>query len=207
MMASTETYVRKPQVNLLFHFLGRFIFWVMGWQVIGLPPNAPKFLVVAAPHTANQDGVMLVLTGWILRIRLDWMVKAEITRGPFGWIIKALGGVPVDRSASFDMVDQMVEQFAKRETLALIVAPEGTRKKRDHWKSGFYWIAHRANVPILCGVIDYQRKVVDMSGEVIQPSGDINADIERIWAQYRGATARYPEKVNDMRVRGGKSGQ
>jgi 1-acyl-sn-glycerol-3-phosphate acyltransferase len=192
---------RKPEVNLIQHWLARFIFAVMGWKVEGFVRDYPKMMVVAGPHTANQDGMMLVLASWIVRQKIKWMVKIEMTRGPFGWLIKALGGVGIDRSASFNTVEQVVDEYNSREKFLLVVAPEGTRKKTNHWRTGFYWMAVGAGIPIMFGVLDYKRKVVDLSPPILHPTGDIEADIETIWDIYRPATARVPEKVADMKLR------
>lgn len=203
----TDAPYNRKKTSLLLHWIARVVLGVIGWKAVGSVPPVPKVVVLAAHHTANMDGFLLVMATWYWRTRLDWMVKAELARGPFGWFIKALGGVPVDRSASFDLVDQMVEAFRTRDEIALAIAPEGTRRKRDHWKTGFYWIAKRANAPILCGIVDYAKKEIDISGALIWPTDDINADMEAIWARYRHVTARYPEKVSDMRLRPSGTGR
>lgn len=192
---------RKPEVNILLHLLGRFIFWVTGWRAIGHVPENPKMIIVAGPHTSNVDGAIMVFTSWVVRVRLKWMVKIELTRGPLGWLIKALGGVPVDRSASRNLVDQIVQEFAARDDILLAIAPEGTRRKSDHWKTGFYWMAVKAEVPIMLGKLDYKHRTIDLSAPLLHPTGDIDADMAWIWAEYEGVTARFPEKVNDMRLR------
>lgn len=195
----------KPDINIVLHWLSRFILWVMRWRVDGRVPRVPKLVVIAAPHTANLDGVLLVLTSWYLRVKVEWMVKAEWTRPIIiGWLVRAMGGIGIDRSASFNAVEVAVDKFKTRQKLALVVPPEGTRRKSDHWKTGFYWIAVGAGVPIFCGRLDYGRKVVDLTAEVIHPTGDIEADMEKIWDLYRGITAKHPEKVNTMRLRPGQ---
>lgn len=193
--------------SLLKHWIARFVLWLIGWQTVGSVPPYKKIVVLAAHHTTNLDGFLLVMAAWYWRTRLDWMVKAELTHGPFGWLVKALGGVPIDRSASFDMVEQMVQQFAQRDEMVLAISPEGTRKKRDHWKSGFYWIAHRAQVPILIGKVDYAKKLIDIDTPLLWTTGDIHADVEKIWAEYRDVNARYPDRVSDMRLRGVRQAQ
>jgi 1-acyl-sn-glycerol-3-phosphate acyltransferase len=192
---------REPDVNIVLHLLARLYFWLAGWQVIGHVPDLPKFIVAGGPHTSNMDGFHLILASWHLRVRLEWMVKIELTRGPLGWLVRALGGMPVDRSASSNTVDQIAEQIKQRERVVLVIAPEGTRKKLDHWKTGFYWIAHEAEVPLLLAVMDYSRKAIDVSAPLLYPSGDIESDMERIWGVYAGAGGRFPENVNDRRLR------
>jgi len=199
--AETVEYHRKPQGNHFFHLLGRLYFRLMGFRIIGEIPDIPKMVIAAAPHTSNLDGIFLVCTMWQLRIRLVWMVKKEILWGPLGWLIRALGGMAIDRSASFNTVEQAVHHIHQTEEILLVVAPEGTRKKTSYWKTGFYWIAHDANIPILCAVLDYQNKVLDLTAPPIYPTGDIETDMEKIWDIFRPATARFPDRVADMRLR------
>lgn len=198
----TTLVVNRPrEVNIILHFIGRFYFWLRGWKVTGEIPSDPKMIVVAGPHTANMDGILLILTSWVVRVRLYWITKVEVTRAPvIGWLARAAGGVGIDRSRSFNTVTQVAEEFESRERLLLAVAPEGTRKKLDHWKTGFYWMAHKTGVRILCGRLDYKLKVVDLA-QPITTSGDIEEDMEKIFDLYRGVNALHPEKVNDMRLR------
>lgn len=191
----------SPNVNMFLHLLGRFYFWIAGWKVVGDAPNIAKFVVTAGPHTSNWDGLNMLCTSWIIRRRIDWMVKKELLRGPIGWLLKSIGAVPIDRSRGFNKVDQMIAQFKERDRMALAVPPEGTRKKTDHWKTGFYWIAHDADVPILIAYVDYKRKEVSLASGFWKTTGDIEADMETIWEHYRKATALHPEKVSDMRLR------
>jgi len=192
---------RQPEIGGLAHTFGRLMFHLLGWRVTGVIPTIPKAVVVVGPHTTNFDGILLMLTRWVVRVELDWMVKIEWTRGPIGWLIRSLGGVGIDRSASFNAVEQAVNQFHQRDRWVLAIAPEGTRRKTDHWKTGFYWIAHGAGVPIVCGRVDYARRVVDVSPTLITTTGDLDADMALIFAQYEGVTARHPERISDRRVR------
>lgn len=189
------------EVPLILHWFAQAYMKLFGWKVIGYVPNVPKMIVVAGPHTANRDGVMLIMTAWILRVRLDWMVKAELVKGPWGWVLKKMGAVPIDRSRKNDRVKQAVENFLHRDKMLLVIAPEGTRKKTDHWKTGFYRIAMKADVPLFLARLDYKRKVIDLTDALFYPTGDIQADVEYIWDVYRPVTARFPEKVSDMRLR------
>lgn len=191
----------KPSIHIIPHWIARFYFWLTGWQVAGDAPPIPKFVVLAAPHTSNYDGVMLVGASWIVRRKLEFMIKAEWTRGIVGPLIRALGGLGIDRSASRNVVGHCIEKFKERDELILVVPPEGTRKKTDHWKTGFYWIAVGAGVPILLARLDYAKKSVDLTAPLFYPTGDIEADMEKIWDYYRGATARFPEKVSDFAMR------
>ncbi len=192
---------RKPEVNIFLHWLGRLAFRVLGFRVAGDIPDVDKAVIIAGPHTSNLDGLYMVLTSWIVRRRLDWMVKAELVRGPLGWLIRWAGGVPIDRSASFNAVEQAIQAFNQRERMLLAVAPEGTRKKKDHWKTGFYWIAVGAQVPLVIACMDHKRKAVFLHTPPMNPTGNLEQDIEVIWDYYQPEMARYPEKFNDKRLR------
>jgi 1-acyl-sn-glycerol-3-phosphate acyltransferase len=198
------TYVshRKPEGNIVISWIARFILRLMGWRITGMVPDEDKMVIVAGWHTSNMDGIIMILTGLSAQVRLQFMIKAELTRGVIGWLVRLFGGLGVDRRSSFGAVDSATELFKQRDHLALAVSPEGTRRKLDHWKTGFYWIAKDAGVPILCASIDYKRKEIHINGDqMFYPSGDIETDIEKVWDCYRDVTARYPERANDMRLR------
>lgn len=191
-----------PEINIVLHWLGRFGLWLLGWRVIGTPPKVPRLVVTAGLHTANMDGLLMIFTSWVLRVRMRWMVKAEWTRYPIiGAIVRATGAMGIDRSGSFNTVEQAVNEFNAHDRMVIVVPPEGTRRKTDHWKTGFYWIAVGAGTPILTARIDYAKKTLDISGDMIHPTGDIEADMPLIWAKYEGVTARHPEKVSDFKLR------
>jgi 1-acyl-sn-glycerol-3-phosphate acyltransferase len=125
-------------------------------------------------------------------IRPSWLGKRQIFRKPFGRLMRWLGGIPVDRSKSTNLVAQVVERFGELDRLFLVIPPSATRHKAPHWKSGFYHIARGAGVPILCTFLDYSRKVGGI-GPAIMPSGDVRADMDAIRAFYEGIQGRYPE--------------
>jgi 1-acyl-sn-glycerol-3-phosphate acyltransferase len=174
--------------------IGRWVGWAFlrfaGWNVRGDWPPLPKAVLVAAPHTSNWDGIYMLAAAAYYRISLNWMGKDSLTRGPFGWVLLALGCVPVDRSARRDMVQSMREAFAARTAMTLAVPPEGTRSLTRAWKSGFYHIARTAEVPIILSVLDYGTKTITIAG-VFQPTGDYEADLPVIQATYRDAVGRH----------------
>lgn len=205
MRATENLTIETPRVkhgNILLHLIARLFFFVTRWQIKGKLPADRKLVVIGVPHTSNFDGIMLLMISWLLYLRLDWMVKAELgdhwLAGP---PIHLLGGVSIDRSASRNAVDQTVRHFEERGDLWLVISPEGTRRKTDHWKTGFYWIAHKANVPILQALINYDEKAVTLINPMVVPSGDIEAEIEKIWETCTSARGRHPERVSDMRLR------
>jgi 1-acyl-sn-glycerol-3-phosphate acyltransferase len=152
-----------------------------------------KAVLVAAPHTSNWDGLNMLAAAGHYRVKLRWMGKASLTRGPFGWLIRALGCVPIDRSQSNDVVRVMADAFGASERMLLAIPPEGTRSAVREWKSGFYHIAVAARVPILLTVLDYGTKRIRLVA-VVHPSGDYEADLAVFRSQYAGAVGKNREK-------------
>lgn len=154
-----------------------------------------KFVVIAAPHTSNWDFLYFLALGIKLNLPLSFMGKATMFRWPFRKVMKDLGGIPVNRSQSFNMVDQMIAEFKNRDTFMLTIAPEGTRGKVRQWKTGFYHIALGAGVPLVCGMMDYKKKIGGL-GPPIWPTGNYEADMAKVSEYYRHCTPKYPEKGN-----------
>lgn len=175
----------------------RLMMKLVGWRVIGELPPDKKVVVAAAHHTANWDGIMLILVSGALNRPITWMAKHTLFWFPLGPIIKALGALAVNRSTSQNAVQQVVEEFKKRDDLWFVLAPEGTRRKVSRWKRGFYYIATGANVPIVLVGIDYARKAIVL-GPIIQPSGDIQADMVPMREFFKTIVPKYPEKMGEM---------
>jgi 1-acyl-sn-glycerol-3-phosphate acyltransferase len=158
-----------------------------GWKMAGdWPREIQKCVLLAAPHTSNWDGLNMLAAAGYFRIRLRWMGKKALTEGPFGWIVRRSGCVPVDRSGGKDTVGQTVAAFAATDVMVLAISPEGTRSLTEGWRSGFYHIAHAARVPIVLSVLDYGHKTISLAGHII-PSGDYAADLVWMKAQYAAA--------------------
>lgn len=164
------------------------------WSVEGRAPEPRKFVVIAAPHTSNWDFVYFIGAADGLNLNLSFMGKKSLFRWPFARMMRDLGGIPVDRNKSTNMVDAMVEEFRNRAEFMLTIAPEGTRGKVREWKTGFYNIAMKAGVPMVCGMMDYRRKVVGL-GPAVWPSGDYEADMAQIGQFYAKTTPKYPQKA------------
>lgn len=154
-----------------------------GWRIEGDLPAAPKFVIVAAPHTTNWDLPNTLAAGLHYGRPVHWMGKDSLFKPPFGGFMRWLGGIPVDRSKSNNAVQQMVDWFATKDRLALVVAPSGTRSATVKWKSGFYHIAVGAGVPIVLAFIDYPRRTIGVA-QVFYPTGDYEADLAAIEAVY-----------------------
>lgn len=171
------------------------IWWFrrQNWSVEGTAPIPRKFVVIAAPHTSNWDFVYFIGAADDLNLKLSFMGKNSLFRWPWGRMMRDLGGIPVDRTRSTNMVDAMVEEFSRRAEFMLTIAPEGTRHKVRQWKTGFYHIAQKAGVPMVCGLMDYKRKIVGL-GPAIWPSGNYDADMAKIGEYYRQCTPRHPAK-------------
>lgn len=145
--------------------LSKFIFTkLMGWKLVNdFPKDIQKYVVIAAPHTSWQDFPIGILARNTSGVKINFIGKASLFKGPFGFIFKSLGGTPVDRSTSNNLVDAIVQIFDKKEQFRLALSPEGTRKKVDKWKTGFYFIAKGAKVPIVMATLDFGKKQVKIS--------------------------------------------
>lgn len=160
-----------------------------GWKVRGDWPAAPKAVLIAAPHTSNWDGIYMLAAAGFYRVKLRWMGKKSLTTGPFGGIVKWLGCVPIDRSATNDVVQTMADAFARESRMILAIPPEGTRSAVRDWKTGFYHIARAANVPLILSVLDYGTKTISLAA-TIAPSGDYAADLPVIQGYYAKAQGK-----------------
>jgi 1-acyl-sn-glycerol-3-phosphate acyltransferase len=195
---------QAPLGSRLAYSIARLIYWLIGWRVEAVLPDLPKYVIILAPHTSNLDGFVsftgeAILTCGFHTIKISWLGKHTLFRGPFGYLMRWLGGIAVDRRARHAFVDQAVQAFNEREHITLGITPEGMRNKSRYWKTGFYYIALGAQAPIVLAYVDYKRKVLG-TGPLIRPSGDIQADMAAIRAFYETITARHPEKVGQMEV-------
>lgn len=172
---------------------------VMGWRLEGAPPDVPKCVVIAAPHTSNWDFVFTLAASFAFRMRVFWMGKHTLFRWPFGGFMRWLGGISVHRGRAHHLPKQCIQAFRERDRLVLMVPPEGTRGKAQVWKKGFHTIAKGAGVPIALGYLDYGRKVAGL-GPLMTPTDDIESDMERLREFYAGVTAKYPEKACEPRA-------
>jgi len=182
-----------PLLRNLLQVLSIAVLRIFGWQKSGQLPNSPKFVLVAAPHTSNWDfpiGLAIVFT---FKMKISWLGKDTLFRWPFGGFFKWLGGIPISRSKSGGVVAQTIRTFEEKAKLVIMIAPEGTRKKVKYWKTGFYRIAHGANVPITMGFLDYVRKVGGL-GPTFMPTGDIESDMEKMRAFYTNVAGKIPDK-------------
>ncbi len=181
----------------------RFGFWLLralGWRTRGtFPAGCERCVLVAAPHTSNLDLFFLLAFAMAFELRVRWVGKHTLFRFPLGPVMRFLGGMPVDRRSRQDAVAQLATEFARTKNLILVIAPEGTRAHGRHWKSGFYWIARKAGVPIVPSFLDYDAKIAGF-GPAIVPSGVLRADMDRLRAVYAGIRGRFPEQQGIVRL-------
>ncbi|NPU83152.1 MAG: glycerol acyltransferase [Syntrophaceae bacterium] len=197
-----RTMFDTPVVKQVFYFLSLFLLRAAGWKKEGDRPEIPKYVVIAAPHTSNWDFPLTLMLAFAFRLKVYWMGKHTLFRGIMGPICRWLGGIEVDRTRSTNLVAQSIERFRISETMAMIIPPEGTRKKVRYWKTGFYHIAHGAGVPIVLGFMDYRRKVGGL-GPLFHPTGNIDRDMAEIQKYYEGVTGRKPDQWNHESITAG----
>ena len=171
---------------------GRALLAALGWRVAGNLPDIPKGVIIVAPHTTNWDFVVGIAAKFALGLRASWLGKHTLFRPPFGAFMRWLGGIPVVRSSSHDVVAQSVERFAERERLMLGISPEGTRKAVEKWRTGFYYIARGAGVPIIPVAFDWSRHTL-VVGPIVTPGDDMEADLRALGAFFAPARGRRGE--------------
>lgn len=173
-----------------------------GWTVRNdLPPDLDTFVVIAAPHTSNWDFPVTLAIAASVDLDFYWVGKDSLFRGPMGPVMRRLGGIPVDRSRSTNFVDQVAEVMRESEGMALGIAPEGTRSKGDYWKSGFYYIARSAGVPIVCGFVDWEKREGGL-GPVVDSSLSKEEVLAELEAFYAGLKGKRPDQYTPPKFRG-----
>jgi len=188
-----RTIFNTPVVNTVLKAFSAGFLKATGWRIEGqLPQEAHKSVLIAAPHTSNWDLPYTLMVAFVLGLQVRWMGKSSIFRFPFGGLMRWLGGIPVNREQSTNLVAASAESIRQASgPLQLIVPPEGTRSKTRYWKTGFYYIALGANVPIVMAYMDYERKHSGL-GPIFKPTGDIErdmAEIKAFYAPYKGKNA------------------
>jgi 1-acyl-sn-glycerol-3-phosphate acyltransferase len=180
-----------------------FVWWfkLNGWKVgETIPEEIRKAVVIAAPHTSNWDFIYALATFRMLGIRVNYLIKREVYRFPLKSLLDNTGAIPVDRSRSHNLVDNMVERLKNAENLYLLVPAEGTRKKVPKWKSGFYHAAVKADVPLMLGYLDYRNKVAGF-GKPVHLTGDKERDMAVIREFYRPIEGKHPENFDTEAIR------
>ncbi|KAF7774400.1 hypothetical protein PCIT_a0836 [Pseudoalteromonas citrea] len=177
-------------------FLGSTILKVLGWRIKGAFPNEAKFIAAVAPHTSNWDFVIAIAVKLKLGLRVKFLGKHSIFVGPFGYLLKKMGGIAIDRRAAHGVVEQITQQFNQQDALVLGIAPEGTRKYAPHWKTGFLHMANAANVPVVPMLLDYRSKTFFVL-PVLTVNNNIDYELTRVKKQFPKNAAKYPSQVSD----------
>lgn len=168
-------------------------FRLMGWKIVGkMNPNIEKSVMIVVPHTSWHDFYIGLFARGIINLEMNYVAKKELFRFPFGAYFRWMGGAPLDRSGGKNIVDSIVSIFKSREIFRLAIAPEGTRKKVTKWKTGFYYIALKAEVPIIPVAFDYGKKEVVLN-KPFYPSGNIEQDFEILKSFYKNVVGKIPE--------------
>lgn len=172
--------------------IGLFILRMFGWKIDKTLPEVEKCVVCMGPHTSNWDFIIGRIAFSYYGVNVKILIKKESFFFPFGWFLRKLGGIPVDRKSKNNLVKTAAEYFKENDNFFLVFTPEGTRKYNPHWKKGFYYIAQEANVPIYIAYIDYKNKTGGWE-RLFQPTGDVDADIKEIKKVLSKYTGRFPE--------------
>jgi 1-acyl-sn-glycerol-3-phosphate acyltransferase len=170
-----------------------------GWKIEMAPPPVPRSLLLLYPHTSYWDFAIAILVKWSIGWPANWIAKHTVFRGPLARILRSWGGIPVNRRAPGGFVREVAEKVTARETVILVIAPEGTRRYQPRWKSGFMRIALTANMPVGLMAIDYKTRRITLS-EYLWMTGDEEADMARIAAGYAGVVARNPPLASPIRL-------
>lgn len=184
----------------MLRFLSKSILRIFGWNIDVILPVEKKFILIGAPHTTNWDLPIALLCFWSVPIRLTWVGKKQLFIGPLDYIFRAMGGIPVDRSIHTGFIEQIAHQFDTHEEMIFGITPEGTRSRAEYWKTGFYYIALQAKVPVCLAHIDFPSRTIGF-GEMLYPSGDIDKDFEKIKLFYKNKTGKFPENQGPIRMR------
>ena len=178
--------------NPFAEWLGRSVLRLMGWRIEGAMPPIDKFVAIGAHHTSNWDFVIFIALKFVLRLNARWFGKHGIFRWPFGGLMRSWGGIPIQRHLSLNMVEQAIQSFRDNREFILVLSPEGTRRKVERWKTGFYHIAVGAGVPIVPGALDFANRRV-VIGPPFQPTGNMEADLRELMAFFRPYEPKKPQ--------------
>lgn len=187
------------QKSTLAYSIARMVLRLSGWRTHVIPPHTTRYVLIGAPHTSNWDFILALVLMTVERIPIRIMGKNSLFRWPMGVFMRAIGAIPVNRRERTSLVDQVVAKFDEHNELIIGISPEGTRSKTSHWKTGFYYIALKARVPIVMAYLDYKNKVVGL-GPSIKPTGDIKADFLKIRDFYSGIIGKYPSKQSKIEL-------
>jgi 1-acyl-sn-glycerol-3-phosphate acyltransferase len=192
--------LRSTKQNSFLQATAKTILKMLSWRLDVNYPATNKYILIGAPHTSNWDLLFALLLSFGAGIPFNWVGKDSLFRWPLGSVLRHLGGIPVNRRERTDFVRQVADLFGRLEQLVIAITPEGTRSKVDYWKTGFYYIALQAEVPIALGYIDYKTRTVGI-GPAFYPSGDLQSDFRQIQEFYADKCGKYIHKHSEIRLR------
>lgn len=178
---------------MLKKFCGWLLFKCLGWKhnvTVALPE---KFIIALAPHTSNWDFILGELYMHSQGLKINFLMKKEWFWGPLKPLFLKMGGIPVYRSKHTSLTDNLAEEARKRDTFKLCITPEGTRSLNPEWKRGFYFIAMKANIPVLLYGVDYERKIIECTKSFV-PSGDVDNEMSMVKHYFKDYKGKRPEK-------------
>jgi len=181
-------------------WIARWFLRLTGWQVEGQRPEHSRYILIAAPHTSNWDFPYMLAFAAVCDIEVTWLAKHSLFVGPMGWFMRAMGGVPVVRHKNRNLVATLVESFEIESKLALLVPTEGTRRRVEYWKSGFYHIARHAGVPIVPSFLDFGSKRGGF-GPALTTTDDMRSDMQYFRDFYHGMSGKYPNQFGPVKLK------
>lgn len=180
----------------MYKLIAKIFFKLTGWSIAGKPPQGiKKYIIVAAPHTSSWDFIYGSFAWTLFGLKVKYLIKKEWFKFPMGIFFRVLGGVPVDRSRHTNFVDAMADFVNCKKEIIVLITPEGTRKKVQKWKTGFYYLALKSNIPVVPGKLNYKTRQAIL-GNPFMPSGDIQKDFELLREFYRDAVGKNPENFS-----------
>lgn len=193
MIAVCFHYLCNPFIdNEVMKFISEYFLQRKGWKLVNDIELPEKCVICIAPHTSNWDFFWGNIFRHKMHLRANFLMKKEWFSFPLGKLMRKLGGIPVDRSQKSSLTDSLAEIFSQNKLFRLVITPEGTRKLNQEWKKGFYFIAQKANVPIVLAFIDYQKREIGF-GKIFIPTGDVDVDLAEIKAFYKDKVGKFPE--------------
>lgn len=181
----------------MFKPLCKLIFKLAGWKISGSFPTQLQFIAIVGPHMSNWDFIVGIIARGALEAKINFLGKHQLFIPPWGWFFRAIGGTPVDRRKNNNLVNFAVQLFQSKPTFSLALAPEGTRSPVTRWKTGFYHIASKANVPIITIGLDFGNKTVIIS-KGISTTDNMQKDMDKIINFYRSIEGRHPKVIPDF---------
>lgn len=175
----------------------RLLLRIGGWTPVGGIPDAPKAVIIAAPHTSNWDGIWALIYKVAVGLDIKFFAKKSLFWFPLGNLLRGLGAIELDRDRAINVVQQAVNEFESHDSFYFGLAPEGTRSLKPGWKTGFYRIALGAGVPVYIGFLDFRNKRIGI-GPRVDLTGDVDADLAVIREHYEGIEGRWPEQASPI---------